>query len=222
MKIDEPSNPSIHRPWRATGKSARGWTTVGFPSFPGRWCWLWLMNGYGCFLKWGHPNSWMVLVRENPDLKWMITRGEPYFRKLPYRWINNNQDLTQTSCILLGWNSILVCLKIMGNHQSPLLSLSLSRSFSLSLSLHCHQVSLPELCRRESNCLLSFSQWTWPRSHTHVSTFASCTPKIHCLHQSSSSAILTFLATRWGHWMIAKLFSFLDEFFCFLRGKWEL
>ena len=25
----------------------------------------------------GYPNSWMVFVRENPNLKWMITRGSP-------------------------------------------------------------------------------------------------------------------------------------------------
>ena len=32
---------------------------------------------YGGFLKWGTPNSWMVFVREHPNLKWMMTGGTP-------------------------------------------------------------------------------------------------------------------------------------------------
>ena len=33
---------------------------------------------YGGPQSWRIPNSWMVFVRENPNLKWMITRGNLY------------------------------------------------------------------------------------------------------------------------------------------------
>ena len=32
---------------------------------------------YGCFLKWGYPNSWRVFVGENPNFKWMMTGVTP-------------------------------------------------------------------------------------------------------------------------------------------------
>ena len=45
---------------------------------------LWLMGGtilgnitWWFPQSWGYPNSWMVFVRENPDLKWMMNRGSP-------------------------------------------------------------------------------------------------------------------------------------------------
>ena len=31
----------------------------------------------GAFHKYGIPNSWMVFVRENPNLTWMMTGGTP-------------------------------------------------------------------------------------------------------------------------------------------------
>ena len=31
----------------------------------------------GSSSSWGYPNSWMVFVRENPNLKWMRTGGTP-------------------------------------------------------------------------------------------------------------------------------------------------
>ena len=37
--------------------------------------------GYGGFHIWGIPNSWLVFVRENPRIKWMITIGVP-----PWLW----------------------------------------------------------------------------------------------------------------------------------------
>ena len=58
---------------------------------PGSWngsreeCW-WV---YGCVLKWGYPNSWMVYNLEWKFLlKWMIEEY-PHFRKPPY-WIVNH------------------------------------------------------------------------------------------------------------------------------------
>ena len=39
---------------------------------------------HGGVHKWGYPNNWMVYFRENPNLKWMITRGvPPWLRKPP-------------------------------------------------------------------------------------------------------------------------------------------
>ena len=37
-----------------------------------RFCWT-----YGAFDKWTYPNSWMVFLRENLNLKWMIKWGTP-------------------------------------------------------------------------------------------------------------------------------------------------
>ena len=38
--------------------------------------------------KWGIPNSWMVFVMENPNLKWMMSRGTPMTSETPiwHRW----------------------------------------------------------------------------------------------------------------------------------------
>ena len=33
---------------------------------------------YGGFLKWSYPKSWMVFVRENSTLNWMMISGDPH------------------------------------------------------------------------------------------------------------------------------------------------
>ena len=33
--------------------------------------------------SWGYPNNWMVYFRDNPHLKWMITRGTPMTIETP-------------------------------------------------------------------------------------------------------------------------------------------
>ena len=38
------------------------------------------MSGTACWVcHGGTPNSWMVFVMENPDKKWMMTRGMPLY-----------------------------------------------------------------------------------------------------------------------------------------------
>ena len=36
-----------------------------------------IIYSYGGFQKWGYPNSQMIFVRGNPNLKWMKTRATP-------------------------------------------------------------------------------------------------------------------------------------------------
>ena len=47
--------------------------------------WLGMVNHWwSC--RWGCPNSWLVSVMEHPNLKWIFSRGTPYFRKPPNGW----------------------------------------------------------------------------------------------------------------------------------------
>ena len=39
-------------------------------------------RGWGVPQPWGYP-KWLVYLMENPNTKWMITGGSPYFRKPP-------------------------------------------------------------------------------------------------------------------------------------------
>ena len=40
---------------------------------------------------WGYPNGWMVLVRENPNLKRMMTGGTPATWKPPYPFLGHSR-----------------------------------------------------------------------------------------------------------------------------------
>ena len=81
------------------------------------WC-DWLDKPYGGFLNWGDPNNWKV-SKENPNLKWMMTGGYPYFKKYPYihgfRYFNQHvHDMPidadwRISCILgRTWSYLVV------------------------------------------------------------------------------------------------------------------
>ena len=52
------------------------------------------MDWYGGFHTWGDPNSWMVFVGEDPNLRWMMTRCSPIY--LPI-WIH------MVSGLSFGW-----------------------------------------------------------------------------------------------------------------------
>ena len=75
-------NQGPHFSWPRLGHlESQGWRCSS-PAFRLR-----LGSGVACddpdggFLKWGYPNSWMVMIMENPEKKWI---GEyPYFRKPP-------------------------------------------------------------------------------------------------------------------------------------------
>ena len=65
--------PPLAGPWVAKARDSR--TRPLLNSMPATWT-------CGGFHSHGGSQKWMVFVRENPNLKWMIW-GYPYFRKPP-------------------------------------------------------------------------------------------------------------------------------------------
>ena len=54
----------------------------------GRATWKCLSLYMGVSRKWGIPKSWMVFVRDNPNLEMDDDLGYPYFRKPPHGYVS--------------------------------------------------------------------------------------------------------------------------------------
>ena len=80
------SNNNQWNHWVLNG--GRLWTSIH-----DYWSTSWIGCFFGCCLnKWRSPaghdfQRWMVFVRENPNLRWMITRGTPIFGNHQMDWI---------------------------------------------------------------------------------------------------------------------------------------
>ena len=162
----------------------------------------------------GYPHSWMVFVRENPNLKWMITRGTPIYGN-PHMWLKfivlilllllppQSMDRLDRSCRLIDISLWMVRIR---NQEHPHLqkkkkkqSAHPMRHLQDAIFLPVLEFAFREIARRTAH-LISLVAWfpylgiPIPISSGYFHCNPSSIPTISSLypHQSSLSIYTTF------------------------------